>query len=368
MAWQTSSKASGKSIVGARITITAILIALAIALVGGGITAWLQWEWLLSFWKWLGSREEDRAYNGDALRNLGFIIAGLAALGFAIWRGVVAQKQANAAKRQTETGQQSLLNERYQRGAEMLGSPVLSVRFGGIYALQRLAEEHPEQYHVQVMRLFCAFVRNPPSMRRKRATKGELRLDVQDVITAIGKRSYAGLRLEAEADFSLDLRGARLECAHMMGLNFAGSDLEGADLSGARFLRANLSDARLGDVNLSDSYLTEANLSGAYLDGADLSGARLFETNLCGATLVSTELSGANFEGATVSGILLPTQPRFTATGQIILSGGYTSISQRQLDQTVADPDNPPWIPDGAIDPETDGPLVWRGGSANPQS
>ena len=29
------------------------------------------------------------------------------------------------------------------------------------YALQRLAEEHPERYHIQIMRLFCAFVRNP---------------------------------------------------------------------------------------------------------------------------------------------------------------------------------------------------------------
>ena len=43
----------------------------------------------------------------------------------------------------------------------MLGSEVLSVRLGGIYALQRLAEEEPKQYHVQIMRLFCAFVRNP---------------------------------------------------------------------------------------------------------------------------------------------------------------------------------------------------------------
>ena len=37
----------------------------------------------------------------------------------------------------------------------------LAVRLGGIYALQSLAEEHSEQYHAQIMRLFCAFVRHP---------------------------------------------------------------------------------------------------------------------------------------------------------------------------------------------------------------
>ena len=43
----------------------------------------------------------------------------------------------------------------------MLGSDVLSVRLGGIYALQSLAEERPRQYCVQNMRLLCMFVRHP---------------------------------------------------------------------------------------------------------------------------------------------------------------------------------------------------------------
>ena len=53
----------------------------------------------------------------------------------------------------------------------MLGSEVLSVRLGGIYALQRLAEEWPDQYHIQIMRLFCAFVRLPTSITVAHAVK-----------------------------------------------------------------------------------------------------------------------------------------------------------------------------------------------------
>ena len=43
----------------------------------------------------------------------------------------------------------------------MLGNDVLSVRLGGIYALLRLAEDNPEQYHVQIMDLLCGSVRHP---------------------------------------------------------------------------------------------------------------------------------------------------------------------------------------------------------------
>ena len=50
----------------------------------------------------------------------------------------------------------------------MLGSEVLSVRLGGIYALARLAREHPEEYHVQIMRLLLCFCPKPNRPGRER--------------------------------------------------------------------------------------------------------------------------------------------------------------------------------------------------------
>lgn len=47
----------------------------------------------------------------------------------------------------------------------MLGNSLLAVRLAGGYALKRLASEHPKEHHVQVMELFCAFVRNPTHER-----------------------------------------------------------------------------------------------------------------------------------------------------------------------------------------------------------
>ena len=122
----------------------------------GAVLSWL-------FWGQLHGEDES---GSTTIRNIALILAAPIALVLAIWRSIVAERQA-------ETNQRGLLNERYQKGAEMLGSGVLSVRLGGIYALRRLAEEHPE-YHIQIMGLFCAFVRHPTEDSGRKVEKVEL--------------------------------------------------------------------------------------------------------------------------------------------------------------------------------------------------
>ena len=84
---------------------------------------------ILTWDSWRGPESD-----GMAIRNLVLTMAAIAALPLAIWRSKVAERQA-------ETAQRGLLNERYQKGAEMLGSDVLTVRLAGIYALARLDRE-----------------------------------------------------------------------------------------------------------------------------------------------------------------------------------------------------------------------------------
>ena len=86
-------------------------------------------------WCWLSDGESG----STTVRNLGLMVAALIGLPIAIWRSLVAERQA-------ETAQRRLLNERYQKSAEMLGSEVPSVRLGGIYDLTRLAREQPGDY------------------------------------------------------------------------------------------------------------------------------------------------------------------------------------------------------------------------------
>ena len=282
-----------------------------------GVLAWLFQSWPGGFWGWLGIawswlRETPGGYESASttIRNLGLFVAAPFVLWFAYWR-------AKVADRQSKTAQRSLLNEQYQKGAEMLGSEVLSVRLGGIYTLARLACEHPEEYHVQIMRLFCAFVLNPTiedgedagsTNRHTHQGPEKLRPDIQEIMTAIGNRSDAQIEIESQEQpfiFCLDLRGAALIDVNLDG--------------------AKLTNTFLYDVNLTRAILIRANLTGANLDGA--------------------VLQDANLTGANLSNV--------------------SSLTQHQLDTARADRNSPPKL-DGALDVESFAPLVWNRGRGEP--
>ena len=247
------------------------------------------------------------------VRNLGLVLAGLIALPLAIWRGWVAQRQADTAKH-------NLLNMRYQQGAEMLGSEVLSVRRGGIYALQHLAGEYPKQYHIQVMQLLCAFVRHPPvgAMDKTSHVPGdpnELRSDVEEAMASISACHTRQDRFERAVVYRLDLRGvhlsgadlfkARLSRANLSCATLAEARLIGADLAGAEFARANLAGAVLSGADLSSAGFEHADLSGTQLDSANLSRARLYRANLSKARITNANLVGAHLSSANLAGALL---------------------------------------------------------------
>ena len=321
---------------------------LAALLVSAGVVPTI-WQW-----SWLNYSSPETESNSTTLRNVGFIFAGVLALVFGVWRGLIAERQANAAQsqsetalRQAETAQQSLLNERYQRGAEMLASSVLAVRMGGIYALNRLAEEHPKQYHIQIMELFCSFVRDPAKHEEIGLPLGSneepdeqertLRTDVQTAMHLIGSRDLTRLSLEKSEQFRLYLREANISRLQLQAGNLSSARLTKANLSGAILPDADLSAARLRKANLSGAQLRRANLSDATLWGTDLSGAILWNTNLSGTDLCGRDANSPNY-GAPVRG-----------------------LTQAQLDQARADPPNIPPKLEGVFDSETGKPLVWRG-------
>ena len=359
------------------------------------------------FWEWMSTGESG----SSTIRNVGLVVAGLIALPLALWRSDVADRQA-------KTAQESLLNERYQKGSEMLGNEVLSVRLGGIYALQRLAKERPEQYHVQIMRLFCAFARQPTKdsglevgqVQIEPGTLLGLRQDLEAIILAIRSRPKSRIEIERKEDYRLDLRGvvlpgeqfldldlsnawlhhsklpnaniantnltdaildyADLKKATFYGVKLKGTRFYNANLSGAGFNDMDLSMADFGHVNLSCAILASTNLSGAnfqhaiianaLLTRANLAGAVFLESNLSGARLMNANLTGAHFWDANLKGARLTganlSGVEFSNGGQQTAKG----LTQFQLDLACADPKNPPRLT-GVLDSETGEPLEWRG-------
>ena len=304
-----------------------------------GSTPSLPWVWVASwvvfvlgaaitlsikFWDWLGGGESG----STTIRNLGLIIAAVIGLPIAIWRSILAQRQA-------ETAQRSLLNERYQKGAEMLGSEVLSVRLGGIYALAQLAREYPKQYHTPIMSLLCFLACNPPKLRKATADK-EPRADVQAIMQEIATRNEAQLRVENPVR---TLSGACLEGIDVSKGNLSGLFLDGVSLKRAILHGTNLSGAFMFGACLEEASLISANLESVWLEDADLTGASLYRANLRNASLRDANLTKADLRGAKLK--------------------GCSGLTQKQVDQTRAWTGILPRL-EGVVDADTGKPLVWH--------
>ena len=278
----------------------------------------------IAHWNWLQGGTEHTG-NSAVVRNIALVIGGVVAIVIAVWRSLVAENQARVA-------QHGLLNERYQKGAEMLGSSVVSVRVGGIYALRSLAEDHPQQYGVQILRLLCMFVRHPTG-RIGAGDSKEAPADIQAAVETVidydrstmawarGLLDFHGAHL-----WFVNLAGADLTDANLTGADLASADLTGVFLRNAALARVNLTRALLGLANLVGADLRHANLTGARLAYAklmkvDMTWAKLINANLAHADLTDADLTSADLTGASLRGADLTN----------------ATVKQSQLDLAVGD-------------------------------
>lgn len=288
------------------------------------------WDFIVADAGNAGSDKRPNSYN--------FVVAVVAAVGlpFVFWRGLTAHRQA-------ETAERGLRNDRYQKGADMLGGETLTARLGGVHALERLGRDFPEEYHIQVLDLFSDFMQlseevlsldRPTYGAEPSLTDNRCRPDVEAVARAIGNRNNRQIGIEnrlrkrfhagrfdlidisgvnlrganlASANLSdANLRNADLTQAHLQGATMSGDILEDADLSKAVLADADLKlaqaqKAKFADAVLSTADLNKANLTGADLTNADLLQANLRNASLTKAKLIRASLIGTNLKGADLS-------------------------------------------------------------------
>jgi hypothetical protein len=216
-------------------------------------------------------------------------------------------KSAEAALENAKAAQDKQITERFTKAVEQLASQEVAVRLGGIYALERIANDS-EKDHWTIMEILTAFVREPPPLKAPlEAEKSllelptyiqkakddkqpqKLRIDIQAALTVIGRR-----------DTEKDPENQKLDLSNA---DIAGANLSKAKLEGANFYQANLQKANIAEANLQKANLTEANLQGAilieaHLQGAELGKAQLKKAALGGAKLQGARLSYANLQGA----------------------------------------------------------------------
>jgi hypothetical protein len=177
-------------------------------------------------------------------------ILGGAAIGIGLyytWRRIgIAEEDLKATKKNLEVAQEGQITERFTRAVEQLGAvdkdgnPALEIRLGGIYALERIANESDKDYW-PIMEILTAYIRkNSPTVgettfryeysyaQNKNVEVKEIKmqnrvsLDIHAIVTVIRRRRY--FFNSGEPNY-LDLRGTNLREA-----NFEGANLQGANL------------------------------------------------------------------------------------------------------------------------------------------
>lgn len=353
----------------------------------------------------IASQFANYAYNDMAHNNSVGLLNQIVGIGifigaiFAAWRIRAMNRQASAAEGGHRDG-------RFEKGAEMMSADVLTARIGGIAALERLAKEHPNEYHVQCNKMLCAFVRyrfadeesgqNPVDETRK--CRPDIEIAAQIIASRKSGRKKFVEKIEKNQTFTVNLGGANLyeanlshsdfsnaELIHVQfgsadlsfsnifdawltNSNFNGAILFDVDFSFARLIRTDLKKANMESAKLLSASLHDANLNGANLASttllnakfmrSNLKGARLDGAYLCGAVLLFSDLTAASLNEADFRGIEL---------SEVDLSGTKMR-NVRNLDQAELDKC---FIKKGMKEPDLEGskcaksgrPLEWRGPS-----
>jgi uncharacterized protein YjbI with pentapeptide repeats len=221
---------------------------------------------------------------------------------------VAVASEADAAERR--------LNDLYIRAVEQLGSDKAPVRLGGLYALQRLGRNTPDQRET-ILNVVCAYLRMPFPELPDLAEDASLDEQVthrqlveaqsqEQQVRLTAQRIFRSHRMLADRDqfwetSTIDLSEANLAGAVLSGMDLVGAELIGTNLFGADLTASVLTGADLTTANLCAATLIRADLAQADLTSADLSQSDMSESNLPRADLTDANLSHANLTDANLT-------------------------------------------------------------------
>ncbi len=275
----------------------------------------------------------------DAFRNASLSIGGSITLSIALLGVILTVIRNILTRQQNKIDEERLVTEQISRAVDQIGAdkqtadgkilgPNIEVRLGGLYSLQRIMKNSPEDVET-IARIFYAYVRE--NLKRKQTGQPKQKVEskrktyklpedieaARSIINKFDKTIFPDSQLNfSRADFreywliGADFRRAILEYADfsnadLTNANLSHANLLGADLSGVDFTNANLSGAELMETDLSGAALMETDLSGANLSNLDLSEIDLLYANLDGANLWGVNLSGADLDEIDLSNVNL---------------------------------------------------------------
>ncbi|MGV9295471.1 pentapeptide repeat-containing protein [Amycolatopsis sp. NPDC003676] len=246
--WPATSGLNGSALVTARFD--ALKIGLSIGVGSGGVVAlYLTWRRQHATEVDLDTRERTLAHQEAVAAD-------------------TKRHQERIAEDSRLDATERRITELYTKAVEQLGSDKAPVRLGGLYALERLAQDNESQRQT-IVNVLCAYLRMPEpptisdegevpdrrTLQREYAQEIEVRDAAQRILTSHLKVQNNATNWGSR---DLDLSGAHLRSI----------DLRDCSVGSARFVDANFS----GESNFNDSIFTK----GGVFFGAKFSGSALF--------------------------------------------------------------------------------------------
>ena len=233
-------------------------------------------------------------------------------LGFAtIGAGYFWWGRNRALKQQAETDRIRLTDERFSDAVKLLsqndenGKPAIAARLGGIFVLEKLAQNPGSKYFAQVVKTLFAYIKENIQMTAKLPfaesnIPEKTRFLGEDVKAAFGVLDtllgpYKWNKIEQSGlsshDFDLHHHDfSWLFLSFIRGIDFCNYISLGIDMRGAVLSFLDLRGAELSHAKLQKSTLLEARMQGTKLEYAELQGVDLSCTNLLYADFSGAEL------------------------------------------------------------------------------
>ena len=204
------------------------------------------------------------------------------------------------------------ITDLYTKAVEQLGSDKAPVRLGGLYALERLAQDAPA-HRQTIVNVMCAYLRMPFSPTAPTTKPG------LDVVKDSGKlAAESGTKTVTDGDTWQQERQVRLTAQRILAEHLRDDrarDRQPGDPPSERFwpdIRLDLTAATLIDFDLRDSEVADASFAGATFTGT---------ARFAGATFTGT----ARFAGATFTDALFD---NVTFTDDAVFAGAtFTSAA-----------------------------------------
>ncbi|MFC0542488.1 pentapeptide repeat-containing protein [Kutzneria chonburiensis] len=337
-----------------------------VLLISGGLVWVLLWG--LDTFEHLTDSEHATA-RLDVVK-IGLTVAGGGGALFALWLGVRRQRAVErdsedryAAQTATERdATERRITELYGRAVDQLGSDKAAVRLGGLYALERLANDH-EQLRQTVVNVLCAY------LRMHNAEDGQVRLTAQKILGdhLRGEEGIFGVNLRPNPRFWGELE-VDLSEAKLVDFDLTNARLKSADFENTVFIGrlANF----VGVVVVGDANFAEAEFRAPahfhhvsargfvafdhakFASGAVFADAEFWYgvTFYSAGFMLRAEFDGVNFglvgsfegaafrEGASFCGSVFDTFPNFSG----VVCGGSLDFSNSTVMSSPADGGSPP--------------------------